>query len=1320
MWNILEFDHFEVLMRSDGFPEELGRGAMGITYKALDRKLLSVVVVKAMQEEHFHSEVSRKQFLIEAQAMAKIRHPNVPSIYYLGESEQSCFYAMEYCQGPNLQQLVQAKGVLSPLEAFKIGAQVANALIAVSTMGLVHRDIKPANLLVTQASSRVTQIKLIDFGLARNFTIDRIKEKERFAGTPMFASPEQFDPQAPLDVRADIYSLGMVIWFLLTGEPAYKGKILDLMQAQAYEPLPWDRLENLEPSYRKVLSKALAKTPQERYATAEEFETAILEALGTQSQVPLEIETKSLNWGEKSTGVIGDFPYEILEEIADLPFGKRFLGRELSNDRRQALTLLHPQFGAHPGMLDVLQTIRRKTRRRTHPYLLKITAQSHFQERLMYALDTDLAEHQSLDKWCFEHRHAPLHVHLYMLSKIADAMDFAGELGLIYVATKMDYIWVKTSVEESSPYLEPLDPELIFEQSVDEASLLKRFFDLVVEMILLTDHEQRSEYLQSIEQLADRKKIAQFDSCRELLETIVQAFDVELPLSDYSFLEATEFHPETLDQAKTQPKDQFDLGALFNKDETLPGMGARMSSLWGEILIPSGRESKDLDVSKGKIPVRILTGIEGSSEKSDSSPFASRPDGIKKALNALEDSADWIHRKKSQVEAQLQVWDQAWNEKLNDLEKEQDELSQWRAELNRLRDRIRVIKQRQLDIAQEKFLHLNAVPSDADIEDDEGLLLDAELQRHEKTIEELEQKLNSFGGAFFQKAQKVQRHRESERLDQDAALELLKDESDRIEAKRYELEVLLRQYRESRRKRVLGWCTTGVVTLGASSMAAYYMKGRLHDLRDVPGERAWNLLEKEREKAFAEKNWQSLVHWWAITQRQSKEDDALAGFMQRDLDTFQSQIQSALSELEKNIKSEHLEDKARLLHDLKEIGSAGFSNQADPLMARIKIQEFVRAQNWADALTEFNQLTRRSGYENAQKVMPEMKLLFTQVLETLRNAAILPRANEVLIEVQSMLFAAKDELGASMVKEVELGLRVEVALAEHERVTVLQNLLEIGLIIRNDKAALTKWEKRLEPILLEATTTPSQLLIEHTLWAEIARVWKNPKALHVLANTYIRETARGDQRPLLPDSTRMAYLKMAIELGSVEAKEQLKQEDQISVSQRSFIQNANAWLSGEASVGGEVDLAKARASALKIFDQDLRKWMMLGLIAGAEAEKLTDRKSQIQKIQEAAGLFLTASSMGYSKAHLYAAKCYEALGENAIFLALLEAGADAGDAECTYNLGMQLLEKDENRSMHWLIRAASLGHSQSLEYCRKFEKLMRQAGFGADLDRLKL
>src|ERR1700729_1986578 len=166
------FEHYELVTGEDGKPVELGRGAMGVTYKAFDVDLHCPVTLKVISEKYLGNESARLRFLREARAAARLRHSNIASVLHLGRTGSSYFYAMEFVEGETLEKLIKHSGRLDVKLALEIATQVAAGLAAVHEQNLVHRDIKPTNIMVRVMDGACRTAKIIDLGLAK--TLDEL------------------------------------------------------------------------------------------------------------------------------------------------------------------------------------------------------------------------------------------------------------------------------------------------------------------------------------------------------------------------------------------------------------------------------------------------------------------------------------------------------------------------------------------------------------------------------------------------------------------------------------------------------------------------------------------------------------------------------------------------------------------------------------------------------------------------------------------------------------------------------------------------------------------------------------------------------------------------------------------------------------------------------------------------------------------------------------------------------------------------------------------------------------------------------------------
>jgi len=279
----LRYAHFEVEVGADGFPVELGAGAMAITYRARDTVLNSAVALKVIDRRVAQNPGARSRFLREARAAANIHHPNVAQVTYYGEQDGECFYAMELVNGETLEVRVRRDGPMPLALALQVVEQAARALAVAEVCGVVHRDIKPSNLMLESDTSDALVVKVIDYGVAKVMGLQAEPAAEQtqagFIGTPAFASPEQFAGagQLPIDTRSDIYSLGVTLWYLLSGRTPFVGRTMEEIRARQTGELPLEQLRNLHLPGQVIslLESMLAPDPKDRPQSARELLSAV-------------------------------------------------------------------------------------------------------------------------------------------------------------------------------------------------------------------------------------------------------------------------------------------------------------------------------------------------------------------------------------------------------------------------------------------------------------------------------------------------------------------------------------------------------------------------------------------------------------------------------------------------------------------------------------------------------------------------------------------------------------------------------------------------------------------------------------------------------------------------------------------------------------------------------------------------------------------------------------------------------------------------------------------------------------------------------------
>jgi serine/threonine protein kinase/TPR repeat protein len=400
------YQHYEVLKRVDGNLWELGRGAMGITYKAFDTNLRCPVALKVINNAYLDSDLARQRFLREARAAAALRHQNVASVFHLGTDHESYFYAMEFIDGETVDAYMKRTGALNTLEALKITLQVSRALAAADKQQLVHRDLKPSNLmLVDEEGEKV--VKVIDFGLAKSVK----KEGEDsgtltvgggFVGTPHFASPEQLE-ERDIDIRSDIYSLGATLYYMISGRPPFSGSVAQIMSQHLYKPLPLEPLEGSASCVVELVQRMMEKDRAKRLQTPADLRREVgrcievVQADATATHRPVaavsgttesletlahEGATTENRLKSQSAGIIAG-RYRITRDRGDIPQGHRFLADDLQSGRQVSLVIFNPEFLVDRNRYTALEQEVDLLRRTQRPdlqeiYSLESTGQQSF------------------------------------------------------------------------------------------------------------------------------------------------------------------------------------------------------------------------------------------------------------------------------------------------------------------------------------------------------------------------------------------------------------------------------------------------------------------------------------------------------------------------------------------------------------------------------------------------------------------------------------------------------------------------------------------------------------------------------------------------------------------------------------------------------------------------------------------------------------------------------------------------------------------------------------------------------------------------------
>src|SRR6202522_51962 len=262
--------------------EQIGRGGMAVVFRAQDERLGRQVALKILSPALAADEAFRHRFMRESRSAAAVDDPHIIPVFEAGDADGGLFIAMRYVPGGDARPLLRGLGPLPVARAAPIISAVASALDAAHAAGLVHRDVKPANMLVDTRPGRPDHVYLSDFGLSKDAVSADLTSTGPFLGTLDYCAPEQIQGRR-VDARTDEYALACAAFALLSGQPPFpreQGMAVLYAQLSAPPPLLTARDPDLPPAVDDVLVRALAKAPEDRYASCGEFAEALRAAFG--------------------------------------------------------------------------------------------------------------------------------------------------------------------------------------------------------------------------------------------------------------------------------------------------------------------------------------------------------------------------------------------------------------------------------------------------------------------------------------------------------------------------------------------------------------------------------------------------------------------------------------------------------------------------------------------------------------------------------------------------------------------------------------------------------------------------------------------------------------------------------------------------------------------------------------------------------------------------------------------------------------------------------------------------------------------------------
>jgi len=295
---------------------ELGRGGMGVVYRALDLKLDRTVAIKVLPDRLGQDAVIRERFLREARTAAKLTHPNIVPVFHADDADGLAYFVMGYVDGETLADRVRRAGPLAPAAAVPLLVDAARALAYAHARGVIHRDVKPENILVERATGRAV---VTDFGIARAVRTGDpatpLTSAEHVMGTAQYMSPEQAAAE-PLDGRTDVYALGVVGYFLLSGRVPFDGPTTAVLAAHVTRaPTPLAAVAVGVPgALAATIDRCLAKSPDDRPQTGDALADALLDAMAGSTALAMPARGAGVRVGRGSPGAAADGPLTVLSE----------------------------------------------------------------------------------------------------------------------------------------------------------------------------------------------------------------------------------------------------------------------------------------------------------------------------------------------------------------------------------------------------------------------------------------------------------------------------------------------------------------------------------------------------------------------------------------------------------------------------------------------------------------------------------------------------------------------------------------------------------------------------------------------------------------------------------------------------------------------------------------------------------------------------------------------------------------------------------------------------------------------------------------------
>jgi serine/threonine protein kinase/TPR repeat protein len=1333
----LRFAHFEVLTRSDGSPFFLGQGAMGAAYKALDQNLLSLAVIKVPAPEMQSVPTARQRFLQEAQMMARLRHPHVASVFFFGDSPAGAFYAMEFCEGPTLQEYISENGVMDWGDAFRLALQAASALQALDAHELVHRDLKPTNIILTRDDAGHAHLKLIDFGVAREGLPSDSGglTQSGFIGTPAYASPEQLLEAAHLDARSDLYALGAVLWFCLTGKPPFEGTQFEVMFHHVNTEPDWGKLPPMPPEALEVMRRLLAKFVEERYNSPAAFLAELQRILGGTVTGIVRLRSAAKPHSADLGG------YEPLTEVGTDGFGKVWRARDTLTGRIVALRVFSPEFSSKSALVLRVQRLTAYVRPLEHARLLRVW---HFEQSgAECRLATEWVEGPTLLALLKARKTIPLAEVLPLLIQIAEAMDYAAAQGLTAAETAPERLilslagWTEMPADSQSNLLR--QPPTTWPEWIVKVCPLRLSMS-AQDYVLPTDTEAAqsiSRITVDFVQLCHRLLTGQgsfvpspalkeegnafFEkhyghavsgaTCSHLLRQLCLSEGVQMPARD-DLAEAMLTRVVPRKNQVPAPSVSSPTAATV----VAPRSGTRAETFPPQIVAGASVRLRELEQRRAELDAEAEQLKIDERLKAEQEWLAKEREALDKARREVAAQEAGSARRIAEEQARLA-------EQRASLEQQQSLLEEKRREQQRLEQEIQLRAQLDFQKLQEEAKSRESQLQHQHIAAEEALRnREAEFRAREQEslarLEALKREASAMELRVSLEARtlrhnelEVTRRQQREKDVGGLAKDTLVAEERRIAQMRADLQARQAQWKSTQKKRNLTFSLGTLAVLLLAAVVAYYMKARIVNISTLPGAEQWEAATSERNLSKTEQRWADLLGWCVVTYDALRTKAEFAETLKKHQGEIEADATEAIAGLLKTSKlpDAFTEDGRKLLMNVEKTRDWNLPAERHLLMAKLRMPEAAARGAGVEALNVYLKAIHANP-SFAPLLGNELKLTVDSLRKQLRAGKL-----EGGDELQKLLREAAK--GEARKESSEVVRFIGETLAEQARRSgkpeeSLRLLLETAQL---NPAWSTDLRAQAAEIVsqLAKLPTPGILPLAATL-RKAGDTWRLADAYLALAPIEADEDIRFDDYKLADSfgsmKARALVGRTLLDTGVSRNKPELIQQGISKLREALAANEPEAMvLLGEALYAGH-GMTEDAAEALKLAKQaEVAGHPEAFYLAGKAHLRLAELSRDPGQFDAATTLLEKAVSNNLPSAayFLYLANYNDTVKNPERAVAALEKGAVARDSNCLFNLGLWLTAGQQpvllnvTRGRTLIQDAATLGHPKARDWLLK-------------------